>query len=222
MLKKAGPVVAALFLWTSIALCQNNGRFDASFNGGGVFTKQSDGNGIQQSATIGGNFFGTFRWKFKPKSKQSLILNFGHAKDSQIYQTNYDYHVVTGISEYSAAYMYSPFRRGKFQTFVFGGGGILRFNPNSTWLVLPDFIENVPNRVSLNLGAAKQSQVAFLYGGGVDYDLPRGFAFRVQYRGLLYDAPDFKVNTTSGSVVSFYTGSKGHMAEPSIGIVYRF
>jgi len=213
-------VVAAVFLITSLGVSQDNGHFDASINAAGVFTKESDGNNIKQSATDGSNYFGTFRFRFTPK--QSLAFNYGRAKNSQVYQTGFDFHVLTTITEYTGAYVYNPIQKGKFQPFVLAGGGALRFSPSSTWEVLPDFVVGVPNRVQINLNAAKQTEIAFLYGGGVDYRLPWRFALRLQYRGLLYDAPDFKVNTNSGSAVNFFTGSKGHMAEPSIGLVFRF
>jgi hypothetical protein len=38
----------------------------------------------------------------------------------------------------------------------------------------------------------------------------------LQYRGLLYKAPDFRVPSL------LFTGAKGHMAEPSAGIVLKF
>jgi len=220
MLGKAGLVAAIWFLFTSLGVGQDKGHFDASINGAAVFTKASTGNGVRQSATTGSNYFGTFRLRFNPK--HSLIFNYGRAKNSQVYQTNLDYHVVTSTTEYSGAYVYNLFEKGRFEPFVFVGAGALRFNPQSTWLVLPDFVAGVPNRVQINLNAVKQTNLAYLYGGGVDYRLPWRFALRLQYRGLLYNAPDFKVNPNSGSAVNFSTGSKGHMAEPSIGLVFRF
>lgn len=221
MLRKAGLVATTLFLFASLGLSQDQGHYDASFNGAGVFTKQSNGNNIQQSATDGSNYFGTFRFRFNPK--HSLVLNYGRGKDSQIYQTGgFDFHVLTTISEYSAAYVYTPFQKGKFEPFLLAGGGMLSFSPNSTWLILPDFFVDVPNRVQVNLNTTKQRELAFLYGAGVDYRLPWKLALRLQYRGFLYDAPDFKVNGTTGSPVTFFTGSKGHMAEPSIGLVFKF
>jgi len=220
MLRSAWVAVAAVFLFTSLGVSQDKGHFDASINGAVVFTKTSSGNGVQQSATTGGNYFGTFRFRFKPK--HSLIFNYGRAHNSQVYQTSFDYHVLTTTTEYSSAYVYNLFERGKFEPFVFVGAGALSFNPQSTWLVLPDFAIGVPNRVQINLNAAKQTNLAYLYGGGLDYRLPWRFALRLQYRGLVYNAPDFKVNALSGSAVNFSTGSKGHMAEPSIGLVFRF
>lgn len=220
MLKKARLVAAALFLFTSLSVSQDKGHFDASVNGAGVFTKTSTGNGVQQSATIGSDYFGTFRFRFKPK--HSLIFNYGRAKNSQVYQTNFDYHVVTSTTEYSGAYVYNLFQKGRFEPFVLVGIGALRFNPQSTWLILPDFVPGVPNRIQLNLNASKQTNLAYLYGAGVDYRLPWRFALRLQYRGLIYNAPDFKVNSITGSSVNFDTGRKGHMAEPSVGLVFRF
>jgi opacity protein-like surface antigen len=221
MLKKAGFVTAAFFLFTLAALGQDKGHFDASFNGALVLTRSSSGNGIQQSATVGSNYFGTFRFKFKPK--HSLLFNIGSARNSQIYQTNFDFHVLTKTTEYSGAYMYTLFDKRKFQPFVLIGAGALSFNPQSTWLFLPDFVPGVPNRVQAVLNTSKQTQLMYLYGGGFDYRLPWKFALRVQYRGLIYNAPSFNVNAalTQGSV-NLSTGSKGYMSEPSIGLVFKF
>ena len=218
MAKISGILAAALFLCTA-ALAQD-GHFDASLNFAGAFQNQTSGNGITQSATNGANLFATFRVKFK--EKHSLAFNYGRGRDSQIFQSSYDYHVVTHIGEYSVAYMFSPFKKSGFEPFALAGVGILRFSPQSTWVILPP-INGVPDNVQTNLFAAKQSQPAFLYGLGVDYKLPyaRWFAVRLQYRGFFYSNPDFKVTNTSNAI-TFFTGTKGHMAEPSIGLVFRF
>jgi opacity protein-like surface antigen len=221
MLKKAGFVTATFFLFTLTGFSQDKGHFDASFNAALVLTHPSSGNGIQQSATIGSDYFATFRFKFKPK--HSLLFNYGSAKNSQIYQTNFDFHVLTRTTEYSGAYMYTLFEKGKFQPFVLIGAGALSFSPQSTWLFLPDFVPGVPNRVQAVLNTSKQTQLVYLYGGGFDYRLPWRFALRVQYRGLIYNAPSFNVNAAlTGGSVNLATGSKGYMSEPSIGLVFRF
>ena len=220
MVKRAG-IVAAMVLIATAAFAQD-GRFDASINGAAIFTRQATGNGIKQSATDGSNLFATFRYKFAPR--HSVLVNYGRARDSQVYQSAFDFHVATRMTEYSGAYMFSPFQKGRFEPFVFVGAGVIKFNPQGTWVVLPNISGNIPNRVPTNVGTVKQTQPAFLYGVGVDYKLPRvrWFAVRLQYRGLLYDNPDFKVNGVSGSNISLFTGTKGHMAEPSIGLVFRF
>ena len=204
---------------TSAATAQD-GRFDVSINGAGVFTKGSTANGIEQSATEGGEIFGTLRIKFN--KVHALAFNYGRAKDSQIYQTGSDFHVLTQISEFSGAYVLSPFEKGGFAPFFLGGIGALVFNPQSTWAFFPD-VNGLPNRVQTNVGARRQTEVGILYGLGLDYTLPRvpRFALRLQYRGLIYRVPDFDVNPARSSV-SFFTGVRSHMAEPSVGLVFRF
>ena len=129
MFRSAWVAVAAVVFFTSVGVCQNQGHFDGSFNGAVVFTRSSTANGIQQSATIGANYFGTFRFRFKPKSKNSLIFNYGYMKNSQIYQTNFDYHQLDTIHEYTGAYVRNFYERGKFQPFFLVGAGALGFDP---------------------------------------------------------------------------------------------
>jgi len=221
MRKSASRLLAILLFLTPFSFAQD-GRFDASINGAGVFTSQSSGNGITQSATTGLNVFGTFRVRFAPK--HSFVFNYGHAKDSQTYLIPENIHVLTTISEYSGAYVFSPFREGRFEPFFLAGVGGLRFSPRSTWVFFPDLADGTHNRVQTNLGASTQTEVAFLYGLGLDYRLPfiSRLALRLQYRGFLYKAPDFGVSTASGNPLSLFTGAKGHMAEPSVGLVFRF
>ena len=225
MLKWAGmELVATFFLilfGSSAALCQD-GRFDASINGGEVFTNTASGNAVTQNATAGPVIFGTFRYKLK--AKHSLIFNYGRTRNSQTYLAGGNFHVLNSISEVSGAYVFSPFPNSKFEPFFLAGGGALIFSPSSTWDFFPNLPDNVPDRVQVNLGAAKQTELAFLYGLGVDYRLPKfsRLSLRLQYRGFLYKAPDFKIDANSGSTVSFFTGGRQHMAEPSVGIVFRF
>jgi len=219
MLKKAGLAAAVLLFLSAIGFAQD-GRFDFSVNGSGIFTTQSSGNGITQSATNGSGGLATIKMRFKPR--HSVMFNYGRAKNSQIYQTIDSFHVLDNITEYTAAYMFSPFRKGRFEPFVFAGGGWLSFSPRTTWVFFPPLPNNIPNNIQVDLNAVKQSQLAVVYGFGTDYDLRWRFALRLQYRGLFYRDPDFKVDEGSGSSVSFFTGARSHMAEPSIGIVFRF
>jgi hypothetical protein len=221
MLKWVGIALAVTLVWTPIALGQD-GHFDASINGGAVFTNTASGNSVVQSATTGLNVLGTLRFKFTPK--HSVVVNYGRSKNSQTYQAGDNFHVLNTISEYTGAYVFSPFRKRKLDPFFLAGGGALTFNPSSTWDFFPDLADGTHNRVQVNFGAVKQTELAFLYGLGVDCRLPvfSRLALRLQYRGFLYKAPDFKVDQNAGSAVSFFTGARGHMAEPSVGLVFRF
>ena len=221
MLKRWETALALILFLTSIALGQD-GRFDVSINGGEAFTSTASGNAVTQSATAGPIIFGTFRYKVR--AKHSLVFNYGHTKNSQTYLAGDNFHVVNAISEISGGYLFSPFPHAKFEPFFLLGGGALHFGPSSTWVFFPNLPNGQPNRIQVNLGASSQTQLAFLYGLGMDYKVPwvSRLSLRLQYRGFLYKAPDFNVNQNSGSTVSFFTGAKEHMAVPSIGLVFRF
>jgi opacity protein-like surface antigen len=212
-------ILAALLLLAAGAVAQDK-HFDASVSFAGAFQNSATGNGITQSATNGTNIFLTLRAKFK--EKHSVVFNYGGAKDSQIFQSFEDFHVGTKIRELSGAYMFTPYKKGSFEVFGLAGIAVLRFAPRNTYVILPP-VNDEPNNIPVDVFAKSQSQPAFLYGVGTDYTLPRfsRFALRLQYRGFLYSNPDFKVTNTSNAI-SFFTGTKGHMAEPSIGLVFRF
>ena len=72
------------------------------------------------------------------------------------------------------------------------------------------FICGVGNNTGNN-----QDKAAFVYGGGVDFDLTRYVAFRAEYRGLVYKIPDFQIPGLASRCIT-------HTAQPSIGLVWRF
>jgi outer membrane immunogenic protein len=215
ILRKAGLLSAALFLFTGLSRSQDN-RYDVSVNAAAVFTKQSTGNGITQTATKAGGYFATARLRFTPRS--SVEVNYARVKNSQMYLSGVsDYRIQGLISEFTGAYVFSFFQTNRLEPFAFGGGGVLVFNPSITQV----------NTVPSILGAVRQTKPAFLYGAGLDYKIfsiipiisrfrwsPR-MALRLQYRGLVYKAPSFGVQ-------NLFTGAEGHMAEPSIGLVVKF
>lgn len=229
---KALFAFAAIFLFIIPALAQDN-HFDASINLGAAFGESTSGNGVSQSATTGSDLFGTVRFRFN--RKQAVALNIGRIKDSQVYQTSSDFHVITNVTEYTGAYFYTPYQNAKLETFVFAGGGVLVFNPQSTWLFYNNNTNNPfgINQTEVFFGATKQTEIAFLYGGGLDFRLsaiPYGkkvplnshFALRLQYRGFIYHQPDFNLAGNTNSAPSFFTGTDGHLAVPSVGLVFKF
>jgi len=215
MLRKACLMSVALFLFTGIGRCQDN-RYDIGLNAGAVFSKQSSGNGTTLTPTKAGAFIATGRVRFTPRS--SIEVNYGRVKNSQMYVSGgIDFRIQGLISEFTGAYVFSFLQSDKLEPFVFGGGGVLVFNPSITQ------IDTIPSSV----GARRQTKPAFLYGAGVDYkvfsilpiisksSLSSKVALRLQYRGLVYKAPSFDVQ-------NLFTGAEGHMAEPSIGLVVKF
>ncbi|HZR55390.1 MAG TPA: outer membrane beta-barrel protein [Terriglobales bacterium] len=186
------------------ASAQEDGRFDVSIGAAGVITKQSTGNGTVLNPTNSGAVVASFRYRFTPSS--SLEFNYGHTRDSQIYTegTN-EFRIQTTISEYTGAYVLNFFQHRKLEPFVFVGAGALKFKPGNTYI----------DTLQLPVAVVNQTELAFIYGGGADYRVIPHVAIRLQYRGLAYKAPDFEGT-------GFLTGAKGHLAEPSIGVVFRF
>ena len=203
MSNNVGIAVAAIILLASIAWGQD-GRFEFSLNGAGILSKQSDGNGIRLTPTQGWGVLATLGLKLAPK--HSLELNYARTKDSQIYTASpFVYRIPSTLSEFSGAYIFRPWQSKKLEPFLLAGAGALVFNPNDT----------IVNGNQLGIGAVRQTRPAFLYGGGVDYPLFGRFAVRLQYRGIFYTAPDFKVT-------NLVTSARGHLAEPSLGVVFKF
>jgi opacity protein-like surface antigen len=204
MLNKAGMLAAALLALTTLGWAQEH-RLDLSLNLGEAFSKQSSGNGVVLSPTNAFVVFGTARLHVARKS--SVELTIGKTSNSQIYSAPpFDYRISNSTTEYTGAYVFSPFVAGKFEPFLLAGAGLVRFYPGYY-----SYVDNV----QVALPSRTQTRPAFLYGGGVDYKAYWRFAVRLQYRGLFYQAPDFRVPGLT-------TSAKGHLAEPSIGIVLRF
>ncbi len=217
MLRRSGIAMAAFFLLTSMGWGQDN-TYDVSLGGAAVFSKQSTGNGTVLTPTNSGAVLVTGRYRFSEHS--SVEINYGHTANSQIYFASpltYRIHSTTG--EYSGAYVFSFHQSDKVEPFVFAGAAALVFYPSYQFTYI--------NGVQTVIPASQQTRPSFLYGGGLDWrifsslplvhrsSLSNHLALRLQYRGLVYKAPDYKVQ-------NLFTGARGHMAEPSVGIVVKF
>ena len=205
MCKRAVVILISWFAFTALSLAQSS-RSDLSVNVTGAFSSQSEGNNVTQDPSNSLGFLATYRFKIDRLS--SVDVNYGITRNTQYYATQ---SVVTGgqeffsiqsnVSEVTADYVFTPWKSGRLKPFLLAGGGVMIFNPtgNSFGTSTSD----------------TEIKGAFSYGGGADYRLLKNIALRLQYRGLVYKAPDFYVPGLS-------TGSVGHMAEPSVGIVFHF
>ena len=214
MFKKAGLAIAPLFLLISSAVGQGD-RFDVGLGFEAVFPKETSANGIVVSPTYSGGFLGTFRWRFA--ERHSIETTYGRTNDSQIYTTPNTFRIQSNVTEWTGAYVFSPMETKKYEPFVFGGAGILAFNPYNTLV----------NTVQVPVPSTMQTQFAILYGVGVDCKVFSSvpglrkaavtphLALRIQYRGLFYKVPDF-------NNPNLFTGSRGHLAEAAAGLVIKF
>jgi opacity protein-like surface antigen len=215
MLKRIGFAVAMFFVLSITSAAQQGGSFDVSLGVAGLLPKQTTANGVQQTATKSGAFLGTVRLRFN--AKHSIEANYGRGNDSQIYTTPNVFRIQSNVTEFSGAYVFSPVETRRFEPFIFGGAGVLVFNPFSTFV----------NTVQVTVPSARQTEVAVLYGAGLDYKVfnqirwvrnspaASHLALRFQYRGLFYKTPDFQNP-------SLFVGSRTHLAEAAASLVIKF
>lgn len=188
--------VLAGALLTTVAFAQET-RSSVSLNMTGVFNKTSSSESLDQVPTNSAGYLINYRYDLNRHS--GVELNYGYSRNTQYFASG-SAQVQSGMHETTAAYVFRTSFR-KFTPFLSAGGGTLIFNPTNN-------INNVG-------GADTQVKAAFLYGGGLDYNLSKNIGLRMQYRGLIYKAPGFGVSGLAPDVVT-------HSAEPSVGVVFHF
>jgi hypothetical protein len=219
MFKKLATAALLLFALTCVGEAQDTHNFDFAASGSALFVKRAEGSGVTQTGTTGLGLLGSLRVHFTEKS--AIELSYGRAENSLKYQfPPYNYRVQGRALEFSGAYVRSLHPWGKIRPYFLAGGAALVFNPLDTKTITTVDGEPVENIVFV--GASRQTSAAFLYGVGVERPLLGRFSLRLQYRGLLYKAPDFNVQNTINGTSGFFTGAYGHMAEPTVGIVFHF
>jgi opacity protein-like surface antigen len=170
-------------------------RSDATVQAFGSFVKSTVNNGVQQSATNSGGVLGSYRFFFNKNN--GVELSYGYALNTQNYALASG---TTGVNAHSheatAAYVFR-FPRKHWSPFALAGAGALVFDP-----------KDVP-------GANAQARAAFVYGGGADFNLTSRLYFRAEYRGFVYNSPNFDIPALNVDRVT-------HRAEPSAGIGFRF
>jgi outer membrane immunogenic protein len=171
-------------------------RSEASVQYFGTFVSSTWNGGVQQTATDSGGVLANYRFFFNDYG--GIELNYGWAPGTQ----NYLYFrgpvgVRADSDEATAAYVFQ-YPRHRVKPFGLLGTGALIFDPI-----------NAPGPETV------QARAAFVYGGGLDVGFTDRVFLRAQYRGLVYDTPDFN---------AFFLGPDRvtHRAEPSIGFGIRF
>jgi opacity protein-like surface antigen len=194
---KISLLLATLALLSLPALAQN-GNSEVSANFTGNFQKQANGFGVIDTATDSGGFVVNYRYHFNRWS--AVEANYGNTLFSQVYNSG----TVTQarVQEATFAYMFTfgVDRDARFHPFLEAGTGALFFSPTVLGSTGP---------------AVNQNRPALLYGGGVAYRLSNRFSVQGGYRGLVYTAADFSVPTQ-------VTNAKTNMAEPYVGVSFRF
>jgi opacity protein-like surface antigen len=198
-IKRAAVVVGILALASMAAVAQEN-RSEISIQGTGLFTKDTNGNGIQQHASDTGGFLLGYRYNIN--RWLAAEANYGYDRNTQFYfggtsaRVQADIHQTTG----AAVVKLPTFLR--LQPYALAGAGALVFDPTG-------------NFGGSFAGATLETKPTFVYGVGAQYAFTRHFSLRAEYRGLVYKAPSF-------NLAGLNTDSWTQIAQPSAGIVFRF
>lgn len=198
--------LAIIFFLTASGLAQDF-RSEFSVQGTANVPKNSDNLDIPHEATDSGGFMLGYRYNFKPWF--AVQGDYGYTRNTQKYfdpvfgetDIQANLHTLTGEAVITAP------AHNRVRPYGLAGIGGLFFRPTNS-------LNNSFFGISNNTGN-NQAKAAFVYGGGVDFDLTHSLAFRAEYRGYLYKIPDFLI---TGLASDNFT----HLAQPSVGLVWRF
>ena len=198
-------LLGALFFCATAAMAQESdwrGRNEVSVQGAGFFTKDSQGNGLTQHSTDAGGLLLSYRYHIN--RWLAADASYGYARNTQQnFSSGGPLDVQANVHQATGALVVTvPRKVFRLNPYVLAGAGALVFDPTG-------------NSGGFVAGASNQTKPAFVYGGGADYDLTRHLALRVEYRGFVYDRPDF-------GLAALHSGSTTHTAQPSAGIVIHF
>ena len=215
-LKSVAISLGVIFLLIGAGFAQDL-KSEVNVQGIAVITKSTNDILSPSSATRSGGFLAGYRYHLLPwfavqgdyaftRNTQNFFdpLNLGGPG----IQTNI--HELTGEAVLTAG------SHHRVRPYAMAGAGGLFFRPTNN--ATNNILGGITN--SLGLGGGSQSRMAFVYGGGVDINLTRFMALRGEYRGLLFHAPGLEIPGLS--LIGLGSPSFTHMAQPSVGLVWRF
>lgn len=198
--------IAFIFLLIASGFAQDY-RSEVSVQGTVNLPKNSDNIDIPHEATKSGGFLVGYRYHLNPWF--AVQGDYGYTRDTQKYFDPFfgETDIQANVQQLTAEAVISAPSKSRVRPYGLAGIGGLFFRPTNS---LNNSFVGVGNGTGNN-----QTKPAFVYGGGVDFDISKYLALRAEYRGLLYKIPDFQL---PGLASDNFT----HMAEPSIGLVWRF
>ena len=198
--KPAALAIVAGMALLSLSVEAQQIRSEISVQGTGFFTKDSNGNGIKNTATETGGLLAGYRYNIT--RWLAAEANYGYDRNTQGYIGSTSGRVQSYIHQITGSAVVKLPGFARVQPYALAGGGGLIFDPTG-------------NAGGTFAGATSEPRGTFLYGGGADYAFTRHLSLRVEYRGYVYKSPSF-------NLASHKTDAWTHIAQPSAGIVYRF
>jgi outer membrane immunogenic protein len=175
-------------------------RQDASISYLGTYQPTITGNAVTQTSDWGKGVLLSYRFMLTPSS--ALEGNYEYSQFNTKFAAPFTNSMLhTSLQEGSFAYVRS-FVYKKFNPFAEAGVAMLLFNPI--------------NDTGTNTNAGVRTRApAFLFGGGIAYELSPSWDLRVQYRGEVLKSIDF-------GIAQYKTNRWYVMQQPAIGFAYHF
>ncbi len=196
----------ALIVFLTAATFAQDLKSEVSFQGAANITKNSDNLDIPNEATKAGGFLAGYRFHLNPWF--AIQGDYGYTRNTQKYFDPFlgEADIQTNIHQLTGEAVITAPSSSKVRPYGLAGIGGLFFRPTNA---LSNTFIGVGNNTGNN-----QTKAAFVYGGGIDFDLTRFVALRAEYRGFVYKIPDFQI---PGLASDAFT----HLAQPSVGLVWR-
>ena len=196
--------IAAFLVFSTTAMAQVEQHSQVSIQGTALVTKDTnaDSNPLSQRTTKSGGFLLGYSYQFNKWA--GAEGNYGYTQNTLYTAGSFgrssirsDFHEITG-----SFVVHIPVSARGLRPYALAGAGALIFNPTD-------------DAKRMNTGIDQQTKAAFVYGGGVDFDITSNFGVRAEYRGLVYKVPDFQLDALNLDKVT-------HLAQPSVGFFFRF
>jgi outer membrane immunogenic protein len=199
--------VAVIFFFMSSAFAQDF-RSEFSVQGTANLPKNSDNIDIPHHATKSGGFLLGYRYNL---SRWFAVQgDYGYTRNTQKYFDPFfgETDIQANVHQLTGEAVITAPSSSRVRPYGLAGVGAVFFRPTNS-------ASNFFNAGIGNNTGNSQTKPAFVYGGGIDFDLTKFMALRAEYRGLLYKIPDFQL---PGLASDNFT----HLAQPSVGLVWRF
>jgi opacity protein-like surface antigen len=192
-------------------------KSEVNVEGLATITRSNNSLVFPYSATKSGGFMAGYRYHLNPWF--AIEGNYGYTRNTQNFFDPLNLGgagVQTNIHELTGAAVFTANSNHRVRPYALVGGGGLFFRPvnNSN-----NLLAGIGSALGLNTSTG-ENKPAFLYGGGVDFDLTRYMALRAEYRGFFFKAPGFDIPGIGA--LGLGSSSMAHMAQPAVGLVWRF
>jgi len=202
-MKKTAIMIASFALLLGVSAVAQESRSEISVQGTGFFTKDTTGQGTTDRTTNTGGFLVGYRYSLTRWLAAEAVYGYDR-NTSRYFGSLGASRVQANVHEATGGFVVriptSP--RFRIKPYALAEGGALVFDPTN-------------NAFGTVAGAQRQTVGVFAYGAGADFPLVKHVTLRAEYRGLVYNAPDF-------GLAALNTNTVTHTAQPSAGLVFHF